>query len=129
MSMNSSVECKTPFTDHILADMALSFSASDRICGGNEKCIIKNISKRYVPADITRRKKQAFLNPTHHYNDIVKQYFYEHQEEIINSAFFRYAFSKDFFNAVQTAGHQWMPFSDELIFKIVAINRFFEVWG
>lgn len=128
MSMASSVECRVPFTDHRLLDLALSFPASQKVHNGIEKFIVKQIGYDLLPHDIPNRRKQAFVNPEHQYNAAAFAYFSQHLQEICSSPFFRFTFSHQFLQELQNPD-SFQSINPELIFKLVAIHRFMAVFG
>lgn len=63
VSMASSVECRLPFLDYEVAEMAAALPDRIKIRGLNEKYIVKELAKKYVPDTITRRKKFPYRAP------------------------------------------------------------------
>ena len=63
VAMASSVECRLPFLDYEVADMAAALPDRIKIRGLNEKYIVKELARKYVPDTITRRKKFPYRAP------------------------------------------------------------------
>lgn len=56
-AMAYSVECRYPFLDAEVVDFALKLNDRYKINVLNEKYLLKEVAKKYVPAEITNRKK------------------------------------------------------------------------
>lgn len=63
VSMASSVECRYPFLDYELADFAANLPDRMKIRGLNEKYLVKKLAAKYVPEQITARKKFPYRAP------------------------------------------------------------------
>ncbi len=63
VSMASSVECRYPFLDYELADYAAKLPDRMKIRGLNEKYVVKKLAEKYVPEQITDRKKFPYRAP------------------------------------------------------------------
>jgi asparagine synthase (glutamine-hydrolysing) len=63
VSMAYTIEARTPFLDHKLAEMVLSVDPSLRIGGGESKTLLKQIARNYLSDEIIDRKKKGFANP------------------------------------------------------------------
>lgn len=63
VSMAHTVEARTPFLDHLLAETAFSIDPAIRIGEGKTKTVLKEIARGYLSDDIIQRKKKGFANP------------------------------------------------------------------
>jgi asparagine synthase (glutamine-hydrolysing) len=63
MTMAVSLEGRTPFLDHRVAELALSISHRLKIRGGQEKWLLKRALRKYVPEQILARSKQGLAVP------------------------------------------------------------------
>lgn len=69
-SMAASVEARVPFMDHEVVEFVFSLPAEYKIKGkyldfqnSNEKYILREIARSYIPDDIVNRKKRGFMMP------------------------------------------------------------------
>lgn len=63
VSMAHTLEARTPFLDHRLAETVLSVDPVLRIGGGETKTLLKQIARNYLSDEIIDRKKKGFANP------------------------------------------------------------------
>jgi asparagine synthase (glutamine-hydrolysing) len=63
MTMAHSVEMRTPFLDHRIAELSFRMPHSLKLRGGTEKYPLRRILQHYVPKEISGRKKQRFYVP------------------------------------------------------------------
>jgi len=63
VSMAHTIEARTPFLDHRLAETVLSVDPAIRIGNGGTKSLLKKIAGRYLEESIINRKKKGFSNP------------------------------------------------------------------
>lgn len=63
VSMAHTIEARTPFLDHTLAQTALSIAPELRIGEGKTKTLLKQVARKYLSDDIINRKKKGFSNP------------------------------------------------------------------
>ncbi|MFO1032084.1 MAG: asparagine synthase (glutamine-hydrolyzing) [Planctomycetota bacterium] len=63
MSMAASIENRPPFLDHELVELAFRVDSSLKVHGKVGKWIVKEIARRYLPANIVDRKKVGFRVP------------------------------------------------------------------
>ena len=63
VSMAYTLEARTPFLDHKLAETVLSVDPALRIGGGETKTLLKQIARNYLSDEIIDRKKKGFANP------------------------------------------------------------------
>jgi asparagine synthase (glutamine-hydrolysing) len=69
-SMASSIEARVPYLDHKLMEFVYSLPQEYKLKGSwfskneaNEKYILREVAKRYLPAETATRKKRGFLLP------------------------------------------------------------------
>jgi asparagine synthase (glutamine-hydrolysing) len=63
MTMAASIECRAPFIDHELVELAASMPDSLKIRGFTMKYLLKKAVKPWLPAEILNRKKRGFGAP------------------------------------------------------------------
>ncbi len=63
MAMANSVECRYPFLDKELVEFAANIPVDLKLRNFNEKYILKQVAKKYIPNEIVKRKKFAFVAP------------------------------------------------------------------
>ena len=63
VSMAHTIEARTPFLDHTLAETVLSVDPRLRIGDGGTKTLLKQIARNYLSDEIINRKKKGFANP------------------------------------------------------------------
>ncbi|HEX5671009.1 MAG TPA: asparagine synthase C-terminal domain-containing protein [Sulfuricurvum sp.] len=63
VSMAHTLEARTPFLDHTLAQSVFSISPELRIGEGGTKYLLKQVGKKYLSEGILNRKKKGFANP------------------------------------------------------------------
>ncbi|MDD5052227.1 MAG: asparagine synthase (glutamine-hydrolyzing) [Sulfuricurvum sp.] len=63
VSMAHTIESRTPFLDHRLAETILSVNPVLRIGEGDTKTLLKQIARNYLSDEIINRKKKGFANP------------------------------------------------------------------
>lgn len=63
MSMAVSLECRVPFLDHELVELAARIPAAQKVPGGNLKHLLKLALADVLPQDILHRKKRGFGTP------------------------------------------------------------------
>jgi asparagine synthase (glutamine-hydrolysing) len=63
MSMAASVECRAPFLDHRLAEVAVNLPLRYKLRGGADKWVLKAIAERHLPRDLVHRRKVGFPLP------------------------------------------------------------------
>ena len=118
-SMAMSAETRSPFLNYNLVEAAFSLPDIQKVNNGNEKYILKQVGTSYLPTSITSRQKQAFVNPTSNYDDIISEFLDQHGLEIDTVPFFKSFFSEKFLkNIVQK------NIDSELLWKIVGILVF-----
>ncbi len=62
-TMTHSIEARVPYLDHRLVDFACALPTKLKMEGMNGKMILKNIAKKYLPAEIVHRPKWGFVMP------------------------------------------------------------------
>ncbi|MFA6189454.1 MAG: asparagine synthase (glutamine-hydrolyzing) [Sulfuricurvum sp.] len=63
VSMAHTLEARTPFLDHTLAQSVFSISPQLRIGEGGTKYLLKHVGQKYLSEGILNRKKKGFANP------------------------------------------------------------------
>lgn len=63
VSMAHTIEARTPFLDHRLAETAMSIDPGLRIGEGKTKSLLKEVAGSYLSDEIVHRKKKGFSNP------------------------------------------------------------------
>jgi asparagine synthase (glutamine-hydrolysing) len=63
VSMAHTLEARTPFLDHTLAETVLSVAPALRIGQGETKTLLRQIARNYLSDEIIGRKKKGFANP------------------------------------------------------------------
>lgn len=63
VSMAHTLEARTPFLDHRLAETVLSVDPMLRIGEGETKTLLKEIARNYLSNEIVDRRKKGFSNP------------------------------------------------------------------
>jgi asparagine synthase (glutamine-hydrolysing) len=63
MTMAASIECRAPFVDQELVEMAAAMPESFKIRGFTMKYLLKKAVKPWLPAEIINRKKRGFGAP------------------------------------------------------------------
>ncbi len=63
-SMFNSLEARTPFLDHHLAEYVASLHSAIRLRGGVPKSLLKQVAADLLPAEIVTRPKRGFELPT-----------------------------------------------------------------
>jgi len=62
MAMANSVETRNPFLDFRLVDTAFSIDSKLKV-GDTNKYLLKKVSSKYIPKEITHRQKKGFNSP------------------------------------------------------------------
>lgn len=63
MSMAASLELRPPFLDRRLVEFAFSLPSNLKVRRGTTKWIVKEVARRYLPAEIVDRRKVGFRVP------------------------------------------------------------------
>lgn len=63
MSMAASLELRPPLLDHRLVDLAFRLPSSVKVRSGQTKWVLKEVARRYLPANIVDRRKVGFRVP------------------------------------------------------------------
>ena len=84
MAMGHSVEGRFPFLDHRVVDFACLLPPDLKLNGLIEKYLLKEVSREWLPAEISDRPKQPYRAPIHRafFNDRAPDYV----EEILSGA-------------------------------------------
>ncbi|MGM0519494.1 MAG: asparagine synthase (glutamine-hydrolyzing) [Campylobacterota bacterium] len=64
ISMNNSLETRTPFLDYKLVDYMFSVDSKLKL-GDTNKYLLKKIALKYIPSEIITRQKKGFNSPYH----------------------------------------------------------------
>ena len=67
LSMAHSLEVRTPFLDHRVAEYAFRLSPRLKIRDGVTKFILKQVAARHLPAELIHRRKEGFVEPAVHW--------------------------------------------------------------
>lgn len=63
MTMAASLELRPPFLDHRLVELAFTLPSSVKLRGRTTKWVVKEVARRYLPADVVDRPKVGFKVP------------------------------------------------------------------
>jgi asparagine synthase (glutamine-hydrolysing) len=63
MTMAASIECRAPFIDHELVELASRIPASLKVRGLTMKYLLKKVVEPWLPREILHRKKRGFGAP------------------------------------------------------------------
>lgn len=63
MSMAASLELRPPLLDYRLAELAFRLPSNVKVRSGQTKWVLKEVARRYLPAEIVDRKKVGFRVP------------------------------------------------------------------
>jgi asparagine synthase (glutamine-hydrolysing) len=63
MAMANSLEGRAPLLDHRLGEFAVQLPASLRIRGGRGKHLLRQVARRWLPAEVLDKPKQGFAIP------------------------------------------------------------------
>ena len=63
MSMAASIESRVPFMDYRVVEFANRLPSAYKVKGGSSKAIVKDVARRFLPAEIVDRRKSGFGVP------------------------------------------------------------------
>jgi asparagine synthase (glutamine-hydrolysing) len=63
MSMAASIESRVPFMDYRLVEFANRIPTAHKIRRGSGKALVKEVARRYLPAEVVDRRKSGFGVP------------------------------------------------------------------
>ena len=63
MSMAASLELRPPLLDHRLAEFAFRLPSRTKVRRGVPKWLLKEVARRYLPAEVVDRRKVGFRVP------------------------------------------------------------------
>ena len=63
MSMAASLELRPPLLDHRLVELAFRLPSSVKVRDGVTKWVLKEVARRYLPAEVVDRRKVGFRVP------------------------------------------------------------------
>jgi asparagine synthase (glutamine-hydrolysing) len=67
VTMAASIECRVPFLDHQLAEVAAQIPAAEKLAGGELKHLLKRALRGIVPDEVLDRGKRGFGAPLGHW--------------------------------------------------------------
>jgi len=104
MAMAHSVEGRFPFLDHRVVEFANQLPSSLKLNGLTEKYLLKEVSREWLPAEISDRPKQPYRAPIHRafFNDSAPAYV----EELLSAS------------AIQESGYFNPNAVDQLVAKL-----------
>ncbi len=79
-SMINSLEIRSPFLDHRLAEAAARIPAEFHLHGGTTKYLTKKLAERYIDPEIAQRKKKGFGVPL---NEWLRKDLYNHVKSVL----------------------------------------------
>lgn len=62
-TMANSIECRSPFLDHRVIELAMNIPIKYNMSNGSGKNILRNLASRYLPNEITNLPKKGFALP------------------------------------------------------------------
>ena len=62
-SMAASIEARAPLLDHRVVEFAVRTPVSQRVRGGRGKHLLREVARRYLPAEVLDKPKQGFAIP------------------------------------------------------------------
>ncbi len=62
-AMAASIETRPPLTDYRIVEKMFTLAPEHRICGNDQKHLLKRVSERYLPREIVHRPKAPFNAP------------------------------------------------------------------
>ncbi len=74
LSMANSVECRVPFLDFRIVELAMQIPSEIKILDKREKYLLRRIGKKILPKEIYNRKKEIFPIPPSSYNEHISRY-------------------------------------------------------
>lgn len=63
LSMHHSLEIRVPFVDHKVVEMCARIPARKKLKGLEKKHLLKQVARRFLPADVISHRKQGFASP------------------------------------------------------------------
>lgn len=87
-SMHYSLECREPFLDHRLVEFASLLPSSVNINKDDQKILLKNLLKKYMPNYDSKRPKRGFDSPIRNWmlKDLRPQFDYFLSDEMIEAS-------------------------------------------
>lgn len=77
-SMSESIEARSPFADHGLAQAAYTLDMKHKVSIFKSKILLKRIAEEYLPSDIIYRRKKGFSSPINSWlrnSDVIREYY------------------------------------------------------
>lgn len=79
MSMAASIECRPPFMDHNLVELAFRIPSSLKCNSGTGKVVLRNIAESILPPNIIERRKIGFKVPIDEwFRGDMREYVWDH---------------------------------------------------
>lgn len=124
-SMAASVETRPPLVDHRIAEFMFTLSANMRIRKNKQKYLLKEIAKKYIPAEIINRPKAPFGSPLRAWlrgplsemvDDLLSEYSIN-KRGLYDVATVRDIIEKDRSGLEDNAHYIWILLNNELWFR------------
>ena len=91
-SMAHALECRSPFLDHHVVELATALPYTQKVSGKISKYILKQIYRQMIPPAIAARRKMGFSIPLDHwFRNELKDFLYEHLTDpvCLNRGYFK----------------------------------------
>jgi len=91
-SMAHGLECRSPFLDHRVVELAIAMPYAEKVAGGDTKHILKQTFSDLIPPRIAKRRKMGFSIPlVHWFRDQRNDFLREHLLDpvCLNRGYFR----------------------------------------
>ena len=91
-SMAHALECRSPFLDHHVVELATALPYTQKVSGTTSKPILKEIYRRMFPPQIASRRKMGFSIPLDHwFRNELRDFLYSHLTDpvCLNRGYFK----------------------------------------
>ena len=91
-SMAHALECRSPFLDHHVVELATALPYTQKVSGTTSKYILKEIYRRMIPPQIASRRKMGFSIPLDHwFRNELRDFLYAHLTDpvCLNRGYFK----------------------------------------
>ena len=91
-SMAHALECRSPFLDHHVVELATALPYTQKVSGTTSKYILKEIYRQMIPSAIASRRKMGFSIPLDHwFRNELRDFLYAHLTDPIclNRGYFK----------------------------------------
>ena len=91
-SMAHSLECRSPFLDHHVVELATALPYTQKVSGTTSKYILKEIYRRMIPPQIASRRKMGFSIPLDHwFRNELRDFLFDHLTDpvCLNRGYFK----------------------------------------